>query len=327
MNYLVAVFGIMACLISTILFKYAAGSLSIKKINVISFTYYNLMVFTVIGSLIILFGFRDHYMVGKINDTQVVLKTWLFLAYTMIMLPLAIILFTKIFTRGKYLTRYEEYIEQQICYENTETVAWKLAVGATIVGVITTGYMFLVMGEIPLLTVLKLKSIPATLRIDAAQGYAGNKIIRNVVVLMLTPLISYLSYIYMRVSKTRKIRWTVLFIIDAILAILIKTYNLEKAPVIYWLLYFYIIEILLGKTNIIKTIRLIGISSALLIGGMYLFAGYEGSFFSLSSGPLSRLFITQASTLFLHVQSFPNYHTFLYGASLPTAVSWIFWIF
>ena len=45
--------------------------------------------------------------------------------------------------------------------------------------------------------------------------------------------------------------------------------------------------------------------------------GYEGNFFSLSTGPMARIIMGQASTLFLHFQTFPDQIDFLNGHSFP----------
>ena len=89
--------GISIFLISSFLFKKASGTLSIKKLNIISFTYYNLVIFSYLGAMIILLGFREHYMVEKIRSDEVIIKTCLFLAYTFIVFPLVILIYAKLF--------------------------------------------------------------------------------------------------------------------------------------------------------------------------------------------------------------------------------------
>ena len=71
MKILVGLIVILSLLLSTYLFRKAAGSLKISKMNIISFAFYNLLIFTCIGSVIILFGFKDHYLVEKINSEEV----------------------------------------------------------------------------------------------------------------------------------------------------------------------------------------------------------------------------------------------------------------
>lgn len=56
----------------------------------------------------------------------------------------------------------------------------------------------------------------------------------------------------------------------------------------------------------------------------YATTNYSGGLFTLKSGPIPRLILTQIATCYLHFQAFPNIHSYLNGASFPTAISWIF---
>lgn len=316
--------GILIFLISSFLFKRAAGTLSIKKLNIISFTYYNLIIFSYVGSMIILLGFREHYMVQKIDSEEVIIKTCLFLAYTLITFPSVILVYSKLFIGKNIKVKYEKYINSELKFEENESLVYILTAAFTIIGIIATKHMFINIGSVPLFTsLLKETSSLGLLRENVTRNYTGNLYVRNIIILTLTPLLSYFSYIYVRVSKTRKKQWMILFTLNVILSILIKTYNLEKAPVIYWLFYFYIIEVVLGNKKAYKMLKYLILTSIILIIFMYLGGGYSDDFLTLSSGPLSRILITQISTLFLHVQAFPLQHPFLNGASLPTAVAWL----
>lgn len=316
--------GISIFLISSFLFKKASGTLSIKKLNIISFTYYNLVIFSYLGAMIILLGFREHYMVEKIRSDEVIIKTCLFLAYTFIVFPLVILIYAKLFVGKDIKGKYDKYIYSELKFEKKENLSYSLMVICTAIGIFATVHMFMNIGSVPLFTALFGKnSSLGMLREDVTRNYTGNLYVRNILVLTLTPLLSYFSYIYMRVSKTKKKQWILLFALNAVLAILIKTYNLEKAPVIYWLFYFYILEVVLGNKNAYKMLKYLIFLFILMIVFMYLGGGYSNRFLTLSSGPLSRILITQVSTLFLHVQAFPVQHPFLNGASLPRAVAWL----
>ena len=56
MRFLVGFVVILVLLLSAHLFKKAAGTLKIGKMNIISFAFYNLLIFTCAGSMVILFG-------------------------------------------------------------------------------------------------------------------------------------------------------------------------------------------------------------------------------------------------------------------------------
>lgn len=308
-------------IVSTYFFYRAAGTLSIKKLNIISFSYYNIMLMCFIGSTIILFGFKEHYMVEKIQSDTVIIKTYIFLSYTMIIFPLCLCVFNKILLGKKIGLKYEKYIHENVLCKENEKRVFLITLILVLIGFVCTCYMFKNIGYIPLLELVK-GNATSTTRASVTNKYSGNIYIRNIVVLTLVPTISYYIYIYMRLQ--RDVKWKMLFVVSFVLSFFVKTYNLEKAPFIYYIFYFYFLEILLGNKNVYKFVKYFICFAGVLLVIMYAgFAGYRGSFLTLKNGPVARILITQPSTLFLHVQSFPLYHDYLKGASLPTAVAWL----
>lgn len=305
---------------STVLFQKASGTLRIKRLNIISFAYYSFIIFSFVGASLVYCGFRNHYMIQKIQDDATIQKTYYIFTYTMLMFPIAIIFFNRIFLGKNAKKQYIDYITrnpQKDSYENQVFVCLCLA---SIIGIISCVYVFYHMGMLPQLYILKLGDKIEQTRIQITHSFKGNTYFRNLIFLDLTPMLSYLAYIYLRI--THKKRWGVLFAIDFIMAVLVKTYNFEKAPNIYYLFYFCIIEILLNNRYFFRILGLISISGVIIIVMQYTVVyGYKENFFTLSSGPLGRIFMTQIATLFLHVQTFPNMHPYLQGSSLPTVLA------
>ena len=69
MNYIIA---ILVIGLSIFLFKKASGTLKINLINVSSYVFYILMAFEFVGLTLIYLGFRDHYIIGKLNNNNVI---------------------------------------------------------------------------------------------------------------------------------------------------------------------------------------------------------------------------------------------------------------
>ncbi len=320
--YLLASLGTMV--ISIWLFYYAAGSLSIKKLNVVSFTFYNLLVFTCVGGFAILMGFRDHYLGKKIQDEAVVIKTSLMIGYVLISLPLAIILYEKLFSILSPRRSFQEYCKAKVQYAETEKNILILVTAGIIICSLGTIYLFYQIGSIPVIEVYLRGADGDLMRQAASRNFQGNTYIKNILVLGITPMLSYMSYVYMRVSRHRKKVWVAVFAYSFLLTCLIKTYDLEKAPIIYFIFYLYMIEIILGNRKITRILYLVGGVGICLVALMYIMAGYEGTFFTISSGPGGRIFMTQVATLFLHVKAFPKMHPYLAGASLPTVLAKLF---
>ena len=63
-------------MVFTFLFYKAAGTLSLKKINIISFSYYSIVIYSYIGASLVYLGFREHYLIQKISDETIINKTF-----------------------------------------------------------------------------------------------------------------------------------------------------------------------------------------------------------------------------------------------------------
>ena len=319
---LYAAIAIGVLLLSAYLFKRAAGTLSIKKLNIINFVFYDLLIFTFIGAFLILLGFRNHYLVMKIKHDEVIIKTCLIIAYIMIALPLIILIYNRILVGRNIEYKLNAFINDQVAYAGGEVTILKITAILVLLGTIGTIYVFSIIGTLPILNMLLGVGNADLIRQQATRAFTGSEYIRNLLVLTITPLLSYLSYIYMRVSRKWAKVWRYLFIYTFLLSLLIKTYNLEKAPVIYYMFYFFIIEIVLGSTKVMELFwKIFFGAAALIIVLYYVFFDYTGSLFTVSSGPLGRIFMTQVATLFLHVQTFPDYIDFLHGASFPAIIA------
>lgn len=313
-------FVLLIAFFSCFLFKQAAGSLSLAKLNIISFAFYNIMIFTFIGAVCVLFGFRNHYLIEKIKSDYIVNKTFLFIAYAFILFPAVIIFIQRLFLGKNIKYAFDDYLKQKTRYVGNENIAYFFTIVMTLIGLAATLYVFNCIGMIPIFNLKEIGDDVAIVRMQINRAFTGNTYIKNLVMLTFTPLISYFSYIYFRVTHKKK--WALLFAVNLLLSILIKTYDFSKAPVLYYFFYYYIIEITLGNKKIFKRLCSLGVAGGLIIYLQYTYLmGYSSTFLTLSSGPLGRIFMTQVSTLFLHIQAFPASISFLEGASLPTIMA------
>ena len=318
---------ILVFVISSFLFKRAAGTLSVRKLNICSFIFYELIIFAFVGAFAVMMGFRDHYLIQKINDEQVIIKTCIIIAYTMIALPAAILLFNRLFIGKSIRSKLDSFYEEKTNTQSNEQLAFLVASILALICLFSAVYVFATIKVFPLWELLRGNSETAFLRQQISRGFSGNAYIKNLIFLLITPLVSYFAYIYWRVGRCHKKRWFCLFLFMLILSILAKTYDLEKAPVLLYLFYFFILEIVLGNRKTTKLVFIGGIIAAVVIIAMYyLLFGYSGRLFTLSSGPGGRIFVTQIATLFLHVKAFPAMKPYLGGASLPTVLTRLFGI-
>lgn len=323
MNYLNMIISFLILILISVLFLFASGSLSLKRLNLMSLSFYILLNFSIIGTCLIFSGFRNHYLLKKVSE-DIFDYTSLFLFYSYIALPLAIIIFNRLCGIKNYKTYFDNYVNKDVVdVKQSEKSIIRILIVFTFIGLLALIYTFYKIGYIPVLKVLTDNIDTSVIRIQVGRDFEGIEIIRNIFALNMIPTLSFIAYIYYKIlnKNTRKYLFVFLFL----LSILCKTYNFEKAPVIIYLFQFYLIEIFLGNVKSIKKpiiyFALLGILFMIIY---YTLTDFKGTLISISHGPLSRLFITQIATCYLHFQAFPKMHKFLNGASFPTAVAWVF---
>lgn len=317
------IFVIIVLLLFVFLFKKAAGTLKINKINVISFSFYSLLFFEVIGMCLIFLGYNDHYLIKKIINKNVISTAFYAFAYTIIAFPLVIYIFNRYVFKIKDINKkYENNLQEKVLLESSKKqkkIFICVLIGISI-SFCSTLYVFHYIGYVPLFKYFDRTFDFAIERVRISRNFLGNEYIKNITMALFAPLFSYISYIYYKVSKEKK--WGVLFLISFILCIFVKTYNFEKAPIVYFISYFYLIKILLGEVSNFKNILIFGsIGVTLLLISYFIIGNYNGTIFSLSSGPLSRIIMTQSGTLLLHFDAFPALNSFLLGQSFSKKIA------
>ena len=304
-------------------YRMAAGTLSPKKLNITNICFYYLLVFFVIGGSIIFLGFRNHYLVQKVRDPAVFQKGYFILLYGVIALPLFQILINLLMGIRDYRSFYCDYVAKPVCIDRrSSNNVFLIVLVLSMIGFLATAYTIWKVGYIALVELVKGNSALMSQRSSITRQFAGNQYIRNIFALGMVPPLSYLSYIYWRQTKSRK--WGILFAFLLLLSVLCKTYNFEKAPVILYFGFFYVLECMMGNVKKLGKAVLVILAGAAAMVFIYVaILGYSGRLLSLTNGPLSRLLITQVGTLFLHVDLFPDKHAFLAGSSFPRAITWL----
>lgn len=310
--------GIVFCII-TFLFYKASGTLSLKKINIISYTYYSVIIFNYIGASLVLLGFREHYLIHKISEETTIILTFSILVYALISLGVWLLFFNKIFGKRNMKKIYQCFLDNNIEIQWDGKKVYYVIAFFSFVCFLAMLYMFCCIGYIPLFKLFSSGFDTATARIEISRNYKGNVYIKNFIVIMLTPLLSYVSYVNFRVTKKRK--WLGLFLIQMFMCVLIKTYDFSKSPLLNYLIGFYFIETLLGNVKSLKKLVVLGGIVFVIIIIQYGGFNNIGNYLTIYSGPLGRIFMTQIATLFLHVQAFPKYISYLNGTSLPTILA------
>lgn len=304
-------------------FKKASGALNLKMLNLPNLCFLYLTVYCVIGGSIVFLGFREHYLIEKVSAENIN-KTYWILAYTVVILPLFISLFNRAMGVKNYKTFYNSYIQKKADFSlMTSNAAFVVVALFACIGFFAILYTLYYIGYIPILELLKGNTELANERVNISRDFAGNVYIRNIFALDLVPYLSYTAYSFYRCTK--HLKWKILFSILFLLSIICKTYSFEKAPVIIYVCFFLLIEVMIGtKINFKKILKYGVFTFSIILIAYYFVLDYKGKLFTLSSGPVSRVLLGQISTLFLHIQAFPNRHAYLAGASFSRLVGGLF---
>lgn len=319
---------IITLVISAFLFKKSAGSLSLTKLNLHGLIfYYHLVLQAWIGVTLAIYYLDNHYIISKIPDEKYRVITFFLVMLTMILLPLTMVIVNKIIGFDA-VKEYNEYLNapMQFLFNDKDRKVFVVVLFFTILSMCSIFYTFYIMKQIPLLEAFQGKSSLelAKIRQDASSRFEGNHYIRNLLALILMPLLSYISYAYFRINRDKK--WLILFGLQFIFTIIIKTYDLSKMPVLWYLISLIILNIIINGKIKKKTIMISGLGLSLLVVLLYilLFDNLKLSNFAYNVGPIGRLIFSQIAGLYFHIYVFTEELPLLLGSSFP---QWMISIF
>jgi oligosaccharide repeat unit polymerase len=306
-------------IISTLLFKKAAGTLSPTKLNMVSYIFYfNIIIQSFIGVTLGILYLDNHYLINKLQDFDLRFNVWLSVLYVMIAMPLGMLLVNKIF-HVQSAKLFDNYLKKPIQPVLSKKDSYVLLVfyGLSIISIGAVIYTYTHLNSIPLISLFT-GAEPGELsqmRISVSRNFQGNVYIRNILGLGLAPVLAYVAYAYYKLFHNSRSLTT--FAVLFINAVLILIYNFEKAPVIMFLLGFIFIEVLIkGRINIKKLISYGLIATVMvLLMYRYIMGVPVTAVFSYSSGPIGRVILSQIAPLYYHFHLFPSQFDFLWGRS------------
>lgn len=306
---------------SFLLFKKAAGTLELNKLNIISYVYYLFVVQAFLGSILIKLGYDEHYTLNKLiyREASINLATYA-LWFTLLLLPCIMLIIFRLFKFDSQ-NEYGHFLEKEIVRDN-EMAIFLILITIAVVQLLLLIILLVKTGYVPLLKLITADSSFnfATERIKNKNiSVFGNEYIKSVVLSLGIPVIGYITAAYALVTKQKK--WIILAGYYFIIALIIKTFDFAKSPLIFHL-FIYLLIVLYIKHGKIKNSLIIGFAMimACLLMGAYKLTGYEGSFLDIYNGILGRTLFTQMGTLCYHFDLFPNIFNYLHGRSLSPSV-------
>lgn len=307
-------------IVSFRLFQKASGSMSLRRLNIVSWVFYfGLILQSFIGiNLAYVFGV-EHYLIAKTTEDHLTLAYWS-INYTLIAMPIAMILTQRFVWGGKVRKKLLTYFAAPIqpLQTNRDSALLLFWIGMSIIAAIATLYVYFVVRSAPFIALFSsgISTFEfAQLRISAGREFNGNVYIRNLLSLLLAPFVSYIAFAYsLLYPKNRRIKFW--FFITFFIAVLAVTSDGQKMPILNYLLaLFFIRGFVRGGFSLIRIIS-IGVVIAILLSVLYyLTSGHLDV--GLTQGPIGRITMTAMAGVPLHFMVFPSMHPFLQGASFP----------
>lgn len=317
--------------ISFKLFKKAAGSMQLTKLNMISWVFYfNLVIQSYFAAVMVVNKVDDHYLINKIYYESSRFYGWLAVMYTMLAMPIGMI-FINLFFKDKMSTLISKYAQKPIISLfsiKDSYIKFPLYILCAL-SILSILYVFSCLPEIPILKAIKGNASAlelAGLRAGASRGFTGNQLIKNIFGLTLTPILAFIFYSYYK--KTLLKKELVIFLIMFLFSFLILTYNLEKSKFVFFLLGFMFLKVLIDGSIPKKSLIYFGSSTIILIIIAYLKITQTTDvlwlFSNYNSGILGRVFLSQAGGTYLMFDYFPRVYDFIGINSLSSILSVVF---
>ena len=219
---------------------------------------------------------------------------------------------------------FDEYVKQPIALRGSNIDRQLVVILMTFFSVAVLAYIFIKTDRIPLYTLLiEGDSEQASIdRITARRNFQGISHIKNLLGLIMIPVISYYTYILFRKNKTAFNLF--FFLINLVLALLLVSYDIQKAPIAFYVLGYIILEVFISKGISLKKFGLLFVIPLILLLIGYNLTQDKDIFrqlTSFNSGFYIRAFLVGYFNFPLSLELFPDVIVEpTYAVGIPSAI-------
>jgi oligosaccharide repeat unit polymerase len=268
-------------------------------------------------------GRLDYHPDIDVLSEGVKLEAWIWTMYSILIMPFGMIMLNRLFkVKGRKL--FDTYLKAPIEIVGSVDRNKMVLVVLTIFAVSVLAYILLNTKNIPLYTLLvEGDSNQANIdRITSRRNFGGIIYIKNLLGLIMIPVVSYYSYILMR--KYKGLFYIVIFGINLLVALILVSHDVQKAPIAFFILGFAILEVFIGggisKKKFLTFVILPVV--AILIGySLTTEHGIADQLFRTNSGFYGRTFLIGYFGFPLSLELFPDIITLeTYGVGIPSFI-------
>lgn len=294
------------------------------KLNTVSYVFYVQIVTSgLVGSVLLATGVLDYHPDVAFISDGIKFEAWVWTMYSILTMPFGMVMLSRVFgVNGR--ARFDAYLKAPIAMmgsENRNKLALLLLTGFAAA---VLAYILINTERIPLYTLLvEGNSDQANIdRITSRRNFGGIIYIKNLLGLIVIPVIAYYAYVFMRTKKT--FFYFTLFLVNLIIALIMVSHDVQKAPIAFFVLGFAIMEVFISKGLKIRTmIFFVGIPIILLLVG-YALTSDANSFDQLlrfNSSFYGRTFLSGYFGFPLSLELFPDVITQpTYMIGVPKAI-------
>jgi oligosaccharide repeat unit polymerase len=295
-------------LVSYWLFSKAAGSLSPLKLNTISYVFYvQIVMMTFVGSILVACNLLDfHYLVKPVKDVTKI-YAWLGVLYSMIAMPIGMILLNKIF-RLNAVKAFHAYIKKPVFIRQGPVLSMAIVSVFTIISLLVLLYTIHYSESVPFLTLLRGNMrLAAIERTEIRSAFGGIEYIRNLLGYLMMPVIAY--YVFILAYVKRNLLYWILFLLNFCMAAMLLVFDIQKAPVVFFVIGILILYTLLEGGFSRKKFLTFFVTAICLIGVGYVLTTSKNFWDQISnydSALWGRIFITEYGGYLLSLELFPD---------------------
>lgn len=291
------------------MFRIAAGSMSLLKLNTVSYVFYVQIVTSgLVGSVLLATGVLDYHPDVRFLSESVKFEAWVWTMYSILFMPIGMIALNKFFG-VKAKSRFEEFLKEPVVFLGSLNRNKIALVILTLFSASILTYVLINTTRIPLYTLLiEGNSEQANVdRITSRRNFEGIIYIKNLLGLIIIPVIAYYSYIFFRLKKS--LFFFLIFVINLFIALILVSHDVQKAPIAFFILGFAVVEVFISKGLSLKAFGLFfGLPVALILIGYSLTTEADSldQLFRFNSGFYGRTFISGYLGFPLSLELFPE---------------------
>lgn len=278
-----------------------------------------------IASIIVVNGWDGDYQTSILSK-DAKLYGWLAIQYTMIAMPFGMLIINLLHGYISNHKLFLSYINSPIITSTSRKdtfVKYPLYI-LSLISLLSIIYTFISLKTIPIIAAfqgLDASSL-AALRQQAYREFEGSDTIRNIFGIALTPILSYIAYAYWCLTKSIKdFLW---FLILFVFSFFILTFDLSKAPIVFFILGFLFLNVLINGGIKKKTLFFFGVASLALIVSAYVIVARLVDFKIVFNAIGGRIIFGQAAGTFFSFEYFPSTHDFIGFSSISKNLSLVF---